>query len=738
MFGVAIALPIVLAPAAAVGPDVAAYSRIAQDQLTRPDFWGWPEAFDSNFWAMAYPTFLAIALRVTGGSLDGVLTLQVFMSATLIFIPWLLARGLGQLARYAATVVLVINPGFWWMGTSIGYEFLLALSLSWALVLAWGVNRWKGRSAMQVRLMCLGSGLLFALALLTQTKSIVLAPVLGYLLWRARPHWAWWGGLGTLLGLAPWMIRNVLVLGSPSPFTGNGGYNLWVGNNPQALTGGSMLIAPDTPGGQSQLSAALEYIVSQPERFIDLVWSKSSRLLQPVYTYPEILQPGPQRTLLHIVAGGLSIILAIGLLLFFGARLFAKRGSVPDVTPLAIFVLVFFLSHLPFIAEPRFMTAVLPVTTTVAIATWIYLFQRRKGGERDVDFLANLTAEESHHLVSVLERQGMAVPLNLDVPSWRTSHIVESQRNLEPIEQLRVPQQACGLAEEIHSWPELRAHVLRGVVLDVDSGLVFAQDRVISQSGSGTRSSRDASFVSGATVRVMKGDPVEFDQPIAPLGDVNHHYHFMIETLPRLARVVDVAPETLVVTSAELPDRYREVINSLGLGIERVKAGSVLMGNPVVLIDQPELFWPRPSDLQLIRQRFMVSGSERGSDGRRIYINRRTAARPIAGEEVFELSLTQAGFESVTLEDLTIPEQIELFSKADLVVGTHGAGLANIAFMPSGGRVIELTSGEFYENCYRRIAAARAIEITVVLLPGNGQVPFGESSDAIEALMQII
>lgn len=383
MFLIAIVVPIVLAPGDAVGPDIAAYSRIAQDQLSRPDFWSWPQAFDGNFWAMAYPTFLAALLRINGGSLAAVPVIQIVITATLVFVPWLLTRHLGGRTPYLATALVALNPALWWMGNSIGYEFLLAVSLSWSLVLAWLVATNDSANAPWIVVASIASGLLFALALLTQTKSLIVAPVIAYLLWRSRPGRMWWGAAGAALGLLPWMVRNLVVLGSPSPFTGNAGYNLWVGNNSDAVTGGSMLIAPPTPGGQSQMTAALEFIVSQPERFIDLIWSKAARLLQPVYVYPEILQPGPGRTLLHLMAGLLSVVLAVGLLVFLGARIAQGRslgpGPIPNMTPMAVFVALFFVAHLPFIAEPRYMASVMPVTAAVAAATWVWVWNGWRG-----------------------------------------------------------------------------------------------------------------------------------------------------------------------------------------------------------------------------------------------------------------------------------------------------------------------------------------------------------------------
>jgi capsular polysaccharide biosynthesis protein len=44
----------------------------------------------------------------------------------------------------------------------------------------------------------------------------------------------------------------------------------------------------------------------------------------------------------------------------------------------------------------------------------------------------------------------------------------------------------------------------------------------------------------------------------------------------------------------------------------------------------------------------------------------------------------------VQLERVDLPEQIALFSRATTVIAQHGAGLANVLWMPPGSQVIEI------------------------------------------------
>jgi len=82
--------------------------------------------------------------------------------------------------------------------------------------------------------------------------------------------------------------------------------------------------------------------------------------------------------------------------------------------------------------------------------------------------------------------------------------------------------------------------------------------------------------------------------------------------------------------------------------------------------------------------------SERNSP-ERIYIRRRgNVARRIEEFSSLEALLKLYGITPVSLEDASIEQQINLFSKANIVVGEHGAGLVNTMFMRPGSSMIEM------------------------------------------------
>ncbi len=58
----------------------------------------------------------------------------------------------------------------------------------------------------------------------------------------------------------------------------------------------------------------------------------------------------------------------------------------------------------------------------------------------------------------------------------------------------------------------------------------------------------------------------------------------------------------------------------------------------------------------------------------------------------------------VFLEDLSFKQQVEVMSNAGLLIATHGAGLTNSVFMPTGAAVMEICAPSFAYGLYERVA----------------------------------
>jgi capsular polysaccharide biosynthesis protein len=84
---------------------------------------------------------------------------------------------------------------------------------------------------------------------------------------------------------------------------------------------------------------------------------------------------------------------------------------------------------------------------------------------------------------------------------------------------------------------------------------------------------------------------------------------------------------------------------------------------------------------------------------KKIYI-KRLQGRYIVNEDELLKILQPLGFEIINAELLTVAQQAAIFSKAEIVIGAHGAGLTNLVFCNPGTRVIDIFSPKWINTCY--------------------------------------
>jgi capsular polysaccharide biosynthesis protein len=105
---------------------------------------------------------------------------------------------------------------------------------------------------------------------------------------------------------------------------------------------------------------------------------------------------------------------------------------------------------------------------------------------------------------------------------------------------------------------------------------------------------------------------------------------------------------------------------------------------------------------------------------RRIYVSRNDATqRRVLNEDQLIKALQPLGFEAHTTGRMSARSQVELFSEADIIIGPHGAGLANIVFAPAASLLIEIVADPYLHPIFwiisklNRMRYARLIEPAV-------------------------
>lgn len=133
----------------------------------------------------------------------------------------------------------------------------------------------------------------------------------------------------------------------------------------------------------------------------------------------------------------------------------------------------------------------------------------------------------------------------------------------------------------------------------------------------------------------------------------------------------------------------------------------------------------------------ILGSSHNDTKGERIYICRRKATkRRVLNEEPLISKLRTKGFEPYILEDLSVEHQIRLFASAEMVIGPHGAGFANLIYADEP-KVIELF-GNKRLNTYHRLSGLLEYKYEPIYCESSGTDLIVDIPRVLEKVEKII
>ncbi len=188
----------------------------------------------------------------------------------------------------------------------------------------------------------------------------------------------------------------------------------------------------------------------------------------------------------------------------------------------------------------------------------------------------------------------------------------------------------------------------------------------------------------------------------------NNYYHFLVDVLLRYAQAAaeGTLPDNFVFVSTAPLRSFQARLLQL-LGIDVVVHGTVRVKQLLVPPSQRQgLSYSAPA-LRTLRKLYLEKlGLGDDTPKGRIYISRRGASnRRITNEAELTAFLRARGYSVIVPDALGVDEQIALFCNADVVVGPHGAGLANILFQRTPVLVELLPQDDFRWGHYAALCA---------------------------------
>ncbi|MGO3517618.1 MAG: glycosyltransferase family 61 protein [Acetobacter cibinongensis] len=284
-------------------------------------------------------------------------------------------------------------------------------------------------------------------------------------------------------------------------------------------------------------------------------------------------------------------------------------------------------------------------------------------------------------------------------------------------------------------------------VFVTEEGLVFTQDRKLIAQSITQHSPQECQR---AYERLTaQGAHQSIEQPSLLLrkrGDHNYG-HWLVEVLPKLwAAEHRVAVTTLVVPA--LASAMQSVIrDSIALSAARhyaylpVSTQDICFFKELVLVHgltehgvymSPQVF-DRTDAMRM---------SLPESQPMKIYVERTQSARRVVNAADCQKILQQKGFISVDPAHLTFLEQVRLFKNAVCVVGVMGAGMANMAFCPSGCKTVVLAPATMPDTFFSFIAGLRRLNYTEIRGPMTPETmswdePFSIDPAQLEASLAV-
>jgi tetratricopeptide (TPR) repeat protein len=208
------------------------------------------------------------------------------------------------------------------------------------------------------------------------------------------------------------------------------------------------------------------------------------------------------------------------------------------------------------------------------------------------------------------------------------------------------------------------------------------------------------------------------------------YFHWMFDILPRweLLHLGGIELDNIdwFFISDRLPFQ-QETIALLGIPVDKIitpEAHPHIQATKLVVPSFPgTVAWMPKWSCDFLRNQFLLPAIDsRSTTIERLYISRQDShSRRIINEDELLDLLNKFGFQSVTLEAMTVAEQARLLANAGIVISAHGSGLTNLVFCRPGTKVIEILAPNYVYHCYWLVSNLADLDYYYLL----GETPAG-------------
>ncbi|TPI44870.1 DUF563 domain-containing protein [Mesorhizobium sp. B2-9-1] len=181
-----------------------------------------------------------------------------------------------------------------------------------------------------------------------------------------------------------------------------------------------------------------------------------------------------------------------------------------------------------------------------------------------------------------------------------------------------------------------------------------------------------------------------------PWGAMSNYGHFILDALPSLLLLNKLsAPRQWIMVSPAMSAWQRKlydlVSNELGnLRLTIVESDVVFLRSALFFSTMNHFLHHGGKVWGDLRTALLATALPSRPTPKRVFIVRNDVKRAFVNQSEILERLSELDFEPVAPERLSVEEQRELFSQAEIVIGVSGAGLANVIFCRPGTSVVEI------------------------------------------------
>ncbi len=231
-------------------------------------------------------------------------------------------------------------------------------------------------------------------------------------------------------------------------------------------------------------------------------------------------------------------------------------------------------------------------------------------------------------------------------------------------------------------------------------------------------------------------------------GGIVNYSHWLIDSISRIALLKKIGwyekIDWFLVPSYK-QDYHKDAMQMLGIDESKIIAGDIhnhiqadtLLATTYVRYHEHIPLWC----CDFLRDEFLKYkslGTDKKFNRPFVYISRNDSSkRRVLNEEALIKVLDKYGFQSFELSKLSFQEKISLFSNAEIIIATIGAGQANLVFCNENTHVIELMAEDFAQPFFNDLANKVGIKYDYLICKSDGRARTFKQGEKLNLIVNI-